>query len=97
LLALISLGPVFSPQYVLWISTVAALLVEPGRWRLAAAPLAAAVLTRITYPAPGYQTGLSTALTAVLVLRNLLLVAGLCTLVLATVRHRPALRAPTLC
>jgi hypothetical protein len=96
LLALISLGPVFSPQYVLWISTVAALLVEPGRWRLAAAPLAAAVLTRVTYPAPGYQTGLSTALTAVLVLRNFLLVAGLCTLVLATVRSRPASRDPTL-
>ena len=96
LLALISLGPVFSPQYVLWISTVAALLVEPGRWRLAAAPLAAAVLTRVTYPAPGYQTGLSTALTAVLVLRNFLLVAGLCTLVLATVRPRPASRDPTL-
>lgn len=88
LLALVALGPVASPQYVLWIATVAALLLEPGRWRLAAAPLAAAVLTRITYPAPGYQTGLSTGLTAVLVSRNLLLVAGLCVLVLAALRPR---------
>jgi hypothetical protein len=77
LLALVALGPVFSPQYVLWTSTLAALLLEPRRWRLAAAPLAAAVLTRVTYPAPGYQTGLSAALTAVLVLRNLLLLLGL--------------------
>jgi uncharacterized membrane protein len=76
-LALVALGPVFSPQYVLWIATLAALLVEPGRWKLAVAPLAAALLTRVTYPAPGYQTGLSTALTAALVLRNLLLVTGL--------------------
>ena len=57
---------------------------------LAVSPLAAAVLTRVTYPAPGYQTGLSTALTSVLVLRNLLLVAGLCALVLAAVRPRPS-------
>lgn len=77
LLALVSLGPVFSPQYVLWIATVAALVVEPKRWRLAVAPLAAAVLTRVIYPAPGYQTGLSPALTSALVLRNLLLVGGL--------------------
>jgi len=94
LLALVALGPVASPQYALWISAVAALLVEPARWRLAAAPLAAAVLTRVTYPAPGYQTGLSTALTSVLVLRNLLLVAGLCALVLAAVRPRPAGASP---
>lgn len=94
LLAFVALGPVASPQYVLWITTIAALLVEPGRWRLAIAPLAAAVLTRVTYPAPGYQTGLSTALTAVLVLRNLLLGAGLCILVAATVRARPAARDP---
>ena len=47
-------------------------------------------LSAVTYPAPGYQTGLSTPLTAVLVLRNLLLVAGLCMLVLATLRARPA-------
>jgi len=92
LLALVALGPVASPQYVLWIATVAALLVEPERWRLAVAPLAAAVLTRVTYPAPGYQTGLSTALTAVLVLRNLLLVVGLWALVLAAARPR-AVRA----
>ncbi|HVP58945.1 MAG TPA: glycosyltransferase 87 family protein [Myxococcaceae bacterium] len=77
LLALVSLGPVFSPQYVLWIATVTALLVEPGRWQIAVAPLAAAVLTRVTYPAPGYQSGLSPVLTSVLVLRNLLLVGGL--------------------
>ena len=94
LLALVALGPVASPQYALWIATVAALLVEPGRWRLAAAPLAAAVLTRVTYPAPGYQTGLSTALTTVLVLRNLLLVAGLSALVLAAVRARLAWTDP---
>jgi hypothetical protein len=86
LLALVALGPVASPQYVLWIATVAVLLLEPGRWRLAVAPLAAAVLTRVTYPAPGYQTGLSTALTAVLVLRNLLLVVGLCLLVARAAR-----------
>ncbi|HUM13157.1 MAG TPA: hypothetical protein VLT82_19575 [Myxococcaceae bacterium] len=82
LLALVSLGPVFSPQYVLWIATVAALLVEPGRWRIAVAPLAAAVLTRVTYPAPGYQTGLSPTLTSALVLRNLLLLGALAWLVL---------------
>ena len=95
LLALVALGPVASPQYALWITAVAVLLMEPERWRLGALPLAAAVLTRITYPAPGYQTGLSTALTAVLVLRNFLLVASLCTLVLATVRARPASRDQT--
>jgi len=94
LLALVVLGPVASPQYALWITAITALLVEPERWRLAVAPLAAAVLTRVTYPAPGYQTGLSTALTAVLVLRNLLLVAGLCVLVLSTVRAQPASRDP---
>jgi hypothetical protein len=94
LLAFVALGPVASPQYALWIATLAALLVEPERWKLAVAPLAAAVLTRVTYPAPGYQTGLSTALTAVLVLRNLLLVVGLYTLVLATVRARSASRQP---
>jgi len=87
LLALVALGPVASPQYLLWIATVAALLLEPERWRLVLAPLAAAILTRLTYPAPGYQTGLSTALTAVLVIRNLLLVAGLWPLVLAASRH----------
>jgi len=96
LLAFVALGPVASPQYVLWITAIAALLVEPERWRLAVAPLAAAVLTRITYPAPGYQTGLSSALTAVLVLRNLLLVAGLCVLVAATLRARPASSDPVL-
>ena len=88
LLAFVALGPVASPQYVLWVTTLAALLVEPQRWKLAVAPLAAAVLTRVTYPAPGYQTGLSTTLTAVLVSRNLLLVAGLCVLLVATVRPR---------
>jgi len=91
LLALVSLGPVFSPQYVLWIATVTALLVERERWRLAVAPLAAAVLTRVTYPAPGYQTGLSSALTTLLVVRNLLLVAGLAWLAVWTARA-PALR-----
>src|SRR5262249_26610643 len=96
LLAFVALGPVASPQYVLWITAIAALLVEPERWRLAVAPLAAAVLTRITYPAPGYQTGLSSALTAVLVLRNLLLVAGLCVVVAATLLGRPADRDPGL-
>ncbi len=89
LLALVALGPVFSPQYVLWIATLAALLVEPARWRLALAPLAAALLTRVTYPAPGYQTGLSPALTAALVLRNLLLVTGLGLLVASARRGLP--------
>jgi len=89
LLALVALGPVFSPQYVLWIATLAALLVEPARWRLALAPLAAALLTRVTYPAPGYQTGLSPALTAALVLRNLLLVTGLGLLVVSARRGLP--------
>jgi len=90
-LALIALGPVFSPQYVLWIATLAALLVDPERWRLAAAPLAAALLTRVTYPAPGYQTGLSTGLTLALVVRNGLLVTGLVVLVVATWRARTVL------
>ena len=88
-LALVALGPVFSPQYVLWTTTLAALLVDPDRWRLALAPLAAALLTRVTYPAPGYQTGLSTALTAALVLRNLLLLLGLA-LLASSIRGRPA-------
>jgi hypothetical protein len=91
ILALVGLGPVFSPQYVLWIATVAALLVEPERWKLAAAPLAAALLTRVTYPAPGYQTGLSVGLTLALVVRNLLLVAGLAVLVTSTWRARTVL------
>ncbi len=91
LLALVSLGPVSSPQYVLWIATVTALLVEPERWRLTVAPLAAAVLTRVTYPAPGYQTGLSSALTAVLVVRNTLLVAGFVWLAVWTARARAAI------
>ncbi len=89
-LALVALGPVFSPQYVLWTTVLAALLVDPDRWRMALAPLAAALLTRVTYPAPGYQTGLSTALTAALVVRNLLLVLGLALLAVST---RPARRA----
>jgi hypothetical protein len=71
------------------IASVAALLVEPERWRLAIAPFAAAVLTRITYPAPGYQTGLSSALTAVLVVRNVLLITGLAWLAVSTARAPP--------
>jgi len=94
ILALVALGPVFSPQYVLWIATLAALLVEPKRWKLAAAPLAAALLTRITYPAPGYQTGLSPALTVALVVRNVLLAWGLGVLVLSTWRARTVLARP---
>ena len=90
-LALVALGPVFSPQYVLWIAVLAALLVEPARWKLAAAPLAAALLTRVTYPAPGYQTGLSVGLTLALVVRNVLLVAGLAVLVLSTWHARTVL------
>jgi len=90
LLALVALGPVFSPQYVLWIAPLAALLLEPGRWRLAVAPLAAAGLTRVVYPSPGYQVGFSPGVTVILVVRNGLLVLGLVLLAWAAFRGERA-------
>ena len=76
LLALVSLGPVVSPQHVLWIATLAALL------------------TRVTYPAPGTRPG-SPALPVGLVVRNLLLVGGLGVLAVRTLRARSVLATRT--
>jgi hypothetical protein len=75
LLSFVGFNLVFSPQYLVWVLPLAALAAtRRDIWILIAICLAVAV-TPLFFPSKEYASGLSTAQTVVLVIRNLLIVA----------------------
>jgi len=76
LLAFVALNQVFSPQYMIWLLPLAALASLEGKpWAFGAISLAT-LLTPLFYPvADYYHPGLNMGETAILVLRNLILIA----------------------
>ncbi|XXF76099.1 glycosyltransferase 87 family protein [Myxococcaceae bacterium GXIMD 01537] len=73
LVAFVALNPVLSPQYLIWLTGVAALAFHAGSGRVPLALFAAAVLSRLLFSGTSYYTGLAPGLTLLLVVRNGLL------------------------
>ncbi len=92
LLAFVSLGKVFSPQYVIWLAPFAALAFVWGQRLVAALVGVAIVLTHVEFPSRYFdlineQTGVILVIAA----RNVLLLAALVVLIRALTATRGAL------
>jgi hypothetical protein len=76
LLGFVAFNQVFSPQFMIWLLPIAALTALQGNLQLPAAILFATALTPLIFPSfrGHYYTGLNLWETAVLVVRNLILV-----------------------
>jgi hypothetical protein len=83
LLAFVALNQVLSPQFMIWLLPLAALgTLEGNAWTVLGIPLAT-MLTPIIYPSlsGNYGMGLNSLETAILITRNLILVAVWCLLI----------------
>jgi len=76
LLAFVALNPVLSPQYMIWLLTLAALASLEGSLWVSCSICLATVLTPIFYPSSNYGVGITLMETLVLVIRNLILIAA---------------------
>lgn len=76
LLAFVAFNPVLSPQYLVWIASVACLALCEGTLRGVGWVMLAGVLTAVIYPAESYHSGLDGLHTAALVLRNAVLMVA---------------------
>ena len=89
-LAFVALGAVLSPQYLLWLLPLAALVAASGHLVPAALVAAAAVLTRLWFPARYFDlVARDDAVVALVAVRNLLLVTALGATARALTRSRP--------
>ena len=89
LLAFVTLGKVFSPQYVIWLAPFAALAWVWGRRTVAALTGAAIVLTHVEFPSRYFDLiNERTGVILVVAVRNALLIAALVLLVAALMTPR---------
>jgi len=76
ILTFVIFNQVFSPQFLIWLLPMAAILTLSRYWKSALAILIATSLTLVYYPSAGYEYGgLNLAQTVGLLTRNMLLVA----------------------
>ena len=81
LLAFVTLGKVFSPQYVIWLAPFAALAWAWGRRAVALLTAAAIVLTHLEFPSRYFDLiNVQTEVVVIVAARNALLLAALATL-----------------
>ncbi len=91
LLAFVTLGKVFSPQYVIWLAPFAALAWVWGRRAVALLTGAAIVLTQVEFPSRYFDLiNERTDVVAIVAARNALLLAALAVLLAALARRPPA-------
>lgn len=89
LLAFVTLGKVFSPQYVIWLAPFAALAWVWGQRAVAALVTAATVLTHIEFPSRYFDLiNVQTDVVLVVAARNALLLVALVVLVASLARAR---------
>lgn len=89
LLAFVTLGKVFSPQYVIWLAPFAALAWVWGQRAVAALVTAAIVLTHIEFPSRYFDLiNVKTDVVLIVAARNALLLAALVVLVASLARSR---------
>ncbi len=87
LLAFVTLGKVFSPQYVIWLAPFAALAWVWGRRAVALLVAAAIVLTHVEFPSRYFDLiNAESGVVAIVAARNALLLAALAILVAALAR-----------
>ena len=87
LLAFVTLGKVFSPQYVIWLAPFAALAWVWGRRAVALLTAAAIVLTHVEFPSRYFDLiNVQTDVVVIVAARNALLLVALCVLVAALAR-----------
>jgi uncharacterized membrane protein len=95
LLAFVSLGKVFSPQYVIWLAPFAALAWVWGERAVAALTAAAIVLTHVEFPSRYFDLiNEKTGVILVVAARNALLLAALGLLLASLARARTARPTP---
>jgi hypothetical protein len=75
LLAFVALNQILSPQYMIWLLSLAALASLEGTHWVPGGIALATMLTPIFYPSADYGIGLNLPETLVLVVRNLILIA----------------------
>ena len=89
LLAFVTLGKVFSPQYVIWLAPFAALAWAWGRRAVAALTAAAIVLTHVEFPSRYFDLiNAQTDVVLIVAARNVLLLAALAVLLAWLARPR---------
>jgi len=89
LLAFVTLGKVFSPQYVIWLAPFAALAWVWGRRAVALLTTAAIVLTHVEFPSRYFDLiNVQTDVVVIVAVRNGLLLAALAVLLTALTRAR---------
>ena len=92
LLAFVTLGKVFSPQYVIWLAPFAALAWVWGRRAVAGLVAAAIVLTQVEFPSRYFDLiNVKHDVVLIVAARNLLLLAALALLVAGLSAHRTRL------
>jgi len=89
LLAFVTLGKVFSPQYVIWLAPFTALAWVWGRRAVALLVTAAIVLTHVEFPSRYFDLiNEKTDVVAIVAARNALLLAALAVLIVSLARPR---------
>ena len=89
LLAFVTLGKVFSPQYVIWLAPFAALAWVWGRHAVALLVTAAIVLTHVEFPNRYFDLiNADSSVVAIVAARNVLLLAALAVLSASLARRR---------
>jgi hypothetical protein len=89
LLAFVTLGKVFSPQYVIWLAPFAALAWVWGQRAVALLVTAAIVLTHAAFPSRYFDLiNVKTDVVLIVAARNALLLAALVVLVASLARRR---------
>lgn len=76
LLAFVVFNTVFSPQYMIWLASIAGVAILSTRPWSATSVFLATIATSIFFPASDYSIGLNGCETGVLICRNLLLLAA---------------------
>jgi hypothetical protein len=93
LLAFVTLGKVFSPQYVIWLAPFAALAWVWGQRAVAVLTTAAIVLTHVEFPSRYLDLiNAQTDVVVIVAARNVLLLCALCVLAAALVRSPARVR-----
>jgi hypothetical protein len=102
LLPFVAFNIVLSPQYMIWLVSLAAVACFSPRRRVALMVLTATFLTPVWYPSPEFPNGFNLFQTAVLLGRNLLLILAWASLIRESFRpgetarpwRRPGLQQP---
>jgi hypothetical protein len=96
LLAFVTLGKVFSPQYVIWLAPFAALALVWGQRTVAALVAAAIVLTHVEFPSRYFDLiNEQTGVILIVAVRNALLLAALVAIVRGLATNDQLVRSRT--